>query len=128
MPDCSYDEISGLLQQMQDCVKAGRYTIAKNQNRVENCSFCADYRLSSQRQRELLLTIKPEDFCYATKNVKAGYEHEILYIFCLQTDLRTFEGKEESVEIYIKFHIENDDYVMVISFHKRNAPLTYCFR
>lgn len=119
------------MQIIQDCVRCGKYTIEKNENRQENLEFFREYNLTSQKQKDILLNIKIEDFCHSLKNTKIGYEYETLYVFCPQVTLFNFDDVEKQVDIYIKFNIiktEWDNRVVVISFHKRNKPIDYIFR
>ncbi len=125
------EQIMSVLQTIQDCVRESRYIIAKNKNRQENIDFIKDYNFSSKRQKEILLKIKPKDFCHSLQNTKLGYEYEVLYVFCPQILLYNFEGNEEWVDIYTKFNIidlNEGKRVVVISFHKRNKPINYLFR
>jgi len=72
-----------------------------------------------------------EDFCHSLQNTKLGFENETLYVFCPQMSMFNFDGKEELVDIYIKFDIINyvvGRQVVVISFHKRNKSMDYLFR
>lgn len=127
----SYGEIEILLKTIQDCIRENRYIIAKNENRQENIDFINEYNLTSTKQKTILLNIVAEDFCHSLQNTKPGFEHEILYVFCLQTKLFNIDDIEENVDIYIKFNlVENMDNkrVIVISFHKRNRPIDYPFK
>lgn len=105
--------------------------IAINENRRENIQFINEYRLSTKKQKEILLSIKVTDFCHSLNNTNPGYEHEVLYVFCPQRPLFNAFGEEEFVDIYTKFNIiEYGDKkrLVTISFHKRNKPITYLFR
>lgn len=127
----SYGEIESLLKTIQNCIRENRYIIAKNENRQENIDFINKYNLISSRQKILLLNIVAEDFCHSLQNTKPGFEHEILYVFCLQAKLFNIDDIEENVDIYIKFNlVENKDNirVIVISFHKRNRLIDYLFK
>ena len=127
----SYGEIEILLKTIQDCIRENRYIIAKNENRQENIDFINEYNLTSTKQKTLLLNIVTEDFCHSLQNTKPGFEHEILYVFCLQAKLFNIDDIEENVDIYIKFNlVENRDNkrVIVISFHKRNRSIDYLFK
>jgi hypothetical protein len=127
----SREQIAAILTTIQDCVREGRFIISKNENRQENIDFINEYNLSSRRQKEILLKIKPEDFCHSLQNTKLGFEHEVLYVFCPQVMLFNFDGIEELVDIYTKFNLIDSDSrkrVVVISFHKRNKPIDYLFR
>jgi hypothetical protein len=125
------EQIVAVLQTIQDCVRMSQFIISQNENRQENIDFIKEYNLTSKKQKELLLKIEPEDFCHTLQNIKMGFEHEVLYVFCLQVLLFNFEDKEEMVDIYTKFNIIDHNqgpFVVVISFHKRNKPINYLFQ
>jgi hypothetical protein len=125
------EQIDTILAIIQDCVREGRFIISKNENRQENIAYISEYNLNSKRQKDILLEIKTEDFCHSLQNIKPGFEHEVLYVFCPQVMLFNLDGIEELVDVYTKFNLieyENGKQVVVISFHKRNKPIDYLFR
>jgi len=125
------DDIKKYLEKFRRCVLESRYTISLNPNRKENIDFIEDYKINSKKEKEILLGIQYDDFCYAVDNDKEEYAHEVLYIFCKQHDLDHW-GTVESVDIYIKINMtqtrKDDDYSIVVSLHKRNLDLKYLFR
>lgn len=125
------EEVAAILQRIQDCVRGGNYTIAKNENRQENLDFIREYNLTTEKQRRILLQIETEDFCHSLQNTNIGYEYETLYVFCPQVMLFDFDNEEKLVDVYTKFNIidmEAGNRVIVISFHERNKPIDYLFR
>lgn len=125
------EQITAVLQKIQDCVRAGKFAIALNENREENQAFVREYNIRPDRRRRILLQIETEDFCYSLKNTNTGFEHEVLYVFCPQVVLYSFSGEEKLVDIYTKFNIidlNSRERVVVISFHERNKPIDYLFR
>lgn len=129
--DYTREQMNDILQAIQDCVRESRFYIATNENRQENKDFINEYRLTHERQQAILLAIKVEDFCHTLQNTKAGYEHEVLYVFCHQVTLTDFEGNEGEVDIYTKFNvieISEGKRVVIISFHKPNKTIRYLFR
>ena len=125
------EEVAVILQRIQDCVRGGKYTIAKYENRKENLALIREYNLTSEKQRRILLQIEPEDFSHSLQNTKIGYEYETLYAFCSQVTLFNFDDKEKLVDVYTKFNIIDMDRgsrVVAISFHERNKPIDYLFR
>ena len=127
----SPDDIKHYLDMLRKCVLEGRYSIARNENRQENMNFIEDYKINSKREKEILLGLQFDDFCYAVENEKIDYAHEILYVFCKQHEL-DFWGELENVEIYIKVNMiemrNGDPRAFIVSFHKRNFEITYLFR
>lgn len=125
------EEIENVLAEIKECISNDRYSISKNERRLENVRFINDYNLRHARQKEILLQISVEDFCHTLQNTKKGYEYETLYVFVPQVMLYNIDDIRETVDIYIKFNIierANGNRVGVISFHKRNKPIDYLFR
>jgi hypothetical protein len=125
------EEVAAILQRIKECVRSGRYTIAKNENLQENLELIREYNLTSEKQRQILLQIETEDFCYSLQNTNIGYEYETLYVFCPQVMLFNLDSEEKLVDIYTKFNIidmERGNRVVVISFHERHKPIDYLFR
>lgn len=125
------EEISAVLQKIQECVGGGKYTVARNDNRAENIALIRDYNLTSEKQRRILMQIDIEDFCHSLNNTNLGFEHEILYVFCPQVTLFNLDDEEKLLDIYTKFNIldlPQGSRVIVVSFHKRNKPIDYLFR
>lgn len=124
-------EIKDYLEILKQLVLRGQYSIAQNSNRQENVDFMMNYRISSNKAKEILLNLKYYDFCYVATNYKPGYEHENLYIFCKEYELDKW-GELEIVEIYIKTNLtqtkSGKDFAIVISFHKLNEPISYLFK
>lgn len=93
--------------------------------------FIEDYKINSIKEREILLGIQYDDFCYAVDNEKEEFAHEKLYIFCKRQEL-DYWGALELVDIYIKINMtktrKGDDFTIIVSFHKRNKPISYLFK
>ena len=125
------DEIKDYLDKFRKCVLEGRYSISQNENRQENIDFIEDYKINTNKEREILLGLQFDDFCYAVENDNPAFSHEILYIYCKQHKL-DFWGTLETVDIYIKVNMietrRGDLFSVVVSFHKRNFEITYLFR
>lgn len=124
------EQISAVLQIIQECVSSGKFSIARNKNRAENIALIREYNLTSEKQRRILMQIVPEDFCYSLQNINPGFEHEVLYVFCPQVALFNLDNEEKQIDIYTKFNIINlpsGSRVVVISFHQRNKAIDYLF-
>lgn len=127
----SLSDIISIMNDIQNCIREDNFIISKNKNRVENKDFINEYNLNNKRQKEILLKIQAEDFCHTLNNTNAGYEHEILYVFCPQVKLINFIGIEELIDMYVKFNlidIVKERRLVVISFHKRNKAINYLFK
>lgn len=123
------EEIQEYLLEVKEAVKANRYKIAMNQNRQDNIDLFIDYVLDETGAKDILLSLEVEDFSEIRKNSKKGYEHENLYIFGKDVRLlERFGNAKRLVSLYIKFNKLENRYVIVISFHKQKAPITYYFK
>lgn len=76
------EQIQKVLNEIQDCIREGRFTVPTNAKRQENREFIQEYRLTFNKIRELLLKIVVTDFCEILHNKNPGFEHEVLYLFC----------------------------------------------
>lgn len=125
------NDIKEYLDKFRRAVLEGKYIISKNENRQENVDFIDDYKINSKKEKEILLGIQYDDFCYAVDNEKEEYAHEKLYVFCKRQEL-DYWGTLEFVDIYIKINMiesrRGDDFVIVVSFHRRNKPIEYLFK
>lgn len=125
------EEINVVLDKIKNCVGNNKYTIALNRNRQENIDFINEYNVRGNKQKNILLQLKTEDFCHTLQNTKPGYEYEVLYVFVPQVQLFNADGVEETVDVYTKFNVidmPNGSRTAVISFHKRNKSIDYLFR
>lgn len=95
------NEIKGYLEEFKKCVHQGDYSISLNENRQENIGFIEDYKIDTKKEKEILLGLQFDDFCYAVENDNIEFAHEVLYIFCKQHEL-DYWGTLETVDIYIK--------------------------
>ncbi|MEB9907269.1 MULTISPECIES: hypothetical protein [Bacillus cereus group] len=124
-------EVEQYISEFKKLIKNNRFTISRNEKRKENIEFLEAYKINVSKVKEILLNIGVHDFCYAVDNKNPNFAYEKLYIFCPQYELDNW-GQKKSVDIYIKMNlIENKDrnkYMIVVSFHKRNKPVTYLFR
>lgn len=125
------DKIKTYLTKFRKAILDGKYTISQNENRRENIDFIEDYKIDTKKEKEILLGIQYDDFCYAVDNDNEEFSNEILYIFCKCQEL-DYWGTLEKVDIYIKINMtqtkSGDDYVIIVSFHKRNKPIEYLFK
>ncbi len=128
--DFTSDDIKKYLDKFRKTVLDGKYIVSKNQNRQENIEFIEDYKIDTKKEKEILLGIQYDDFCYAVDNEKEEFAHEkCTYSKCQELD---HWGTLESVDIYIKINMtqtkKGDDFTIVVSFHKRNKPIKYLFK
>lgn len=107
-------------------VNAGRYQISPRQ---KNQDIYMDYVFTEEDAKKVILSLTVYDFSDAVKNDHPQHPEEILYIFGKDINLMPRYGdSEEKVSLYIKFNKLTNQYVIVISFHKQEYPLTYKFK
>lgn len=120
------DEVRDYLSEVRNSVNDGCYQISP---RTKNQSLYIDYVFSEERCKEILLDLEVDDFSDAVQNDHPQHPEEILYIFGKEVSLLHKQGgNEETVALYIKFNKLTNLYVIVISFHKQDYPLTYKFK
>jgi len=119
-------EVKAYLDELKRIVRRGRYRVSP---RGKNEQLLIEYVLSEDDIKKIILGLKVEDFCEAVFNEHPGFEHELLYVFGKTVKLQSrFFGTKEAVNLYIKFNKLPNMYVIVISFHKQEYPLTYRFK
>ena len=107
-------------------VNAGRYQISPRQ---KNQDIYIDYVFTEEDAKKVILSLNVYDFSDAVQNEHPQHPEEILYIFGKDVKMTPRYGdSEEIVSLYIKFNKLTNQYVIVISFHKQEYPLTYKFR
>lgn len=125
----SYDEIKKYIEEVKTAVRADRYRIDVNKRRQANLDLYKDYVIDEAKSKEILMQLTADDFCDAVQNEHIGFEYEQLYIFGKDVKLlQRFGTEEEMVSLYIKFNKLENQFVIVISFHKQAYPLTYAFK
>lgn len=119
-------DVEAYLLDVFDAVKAGRYQISP---RPKNQSLYIDYVFTETDVKKVILSLTADDFSDAVQNDHPQHPEEILYIFGKDIKLLPrYGGAEELVSLYIKFNKLTNQYVIVISFHKQEYPLTYKFK
>ncbi len=119
-------DIEKYLSDVFDSVRAGRYQIS---SRNKNQNIYMDYVFTEEDAKKVILSLKVFDFSDAVWNEHPQHPEEILYIFGKDIKmLPRYGGVEQIVPLYIKFNKLKDQFVIVISFHKQEYPLTYQFR
>ncbi|MBR6769932.1 MAG: hypothetical protein IKM28_01570 [Lachnospiraceae bacterium] len=119
-------EIENYLKEIREAVSVARYQIAI---REKNLELYMDYVFSESQCRKILLSLNVGDFSEAVWNIHPRYGEEILYIFGKEVWLLPrLGGAEEQVLLYLKLNKLPDQYVIVVSCHRQEFPLTYRFR
>lgn len=129
--DFSPEDIKAYLKALKSLVLENKYTISRNNSREENKKFIEDFKIDSRKEKEILMNLEFDDFCYAVNNKNPKFAHEILYVFNKEYELDRW-GELVSVDIYIKTNKtqtrDGDDFMIIVSFHERNMPLKYLFK
>ena len=120
------NDVEKYLSEVRNAVNVGRYQIAARQ---KNQDLYIDYMFSEADASNVILSLEVEDFSCAVQNEHLQHPEEILYIFGKDVKLISrYEEVEELVPLYIKFNKIENHYLIVISFHKQDYPLTYKFK
>lgn len=122
----SKSDVEQYLSDVFSAVNAGRYQISPRQ---KNQDIYMDYVFTEEDTKKVILSLTAYDFSDAVQNEHPQHPEEILYIFGKDIKLMPRYGDgEEKVSLYIKFNKLTNQYVIVISFHKQEYPLTYKFK
>lgn len=122
-------EVTEILEKVKACVHKGLFRISLNPNRIENENFIDEYKLTTKKQKDMILALDIYDFSKIDKDKNNNIE--ILYFFGRQYVLNHRDRGIENIEAYIKFAIKlrnNNDFILFISFHKANYPIQYYFK
>lgn len=119
-------DVEQYLSDVFAAVNAGRYQISPRQ---KNQDIYIDYVFTEDDAKKVILSLTAYDFSDAVQNEHPQHPEEIIYIFGKDINLMPRYGdSEEMVSLYIKFNKLTNQYVIVISFHKQEYPLTYKFK
>jgi hypothetical protein len=123
------DNVRKYLIELKKLITDGHYRIDTNSKRQKNSQLYTDYIIDENKSKIILLDLEVEDFSHTLNNEHKGFEHEILYVFGKEIGLTQRFGTEvENVALYIKFNKLGNSYVIVISFHKQDYPLSFPFK
>lgn len=120
------EEIIKYVEKFKLLIKANRFKIS-DINREKNIEFINKYHLNTKNQKNMLLEIEVEDFCYAVDDYKSK---DILYIFSKEYELN-YWGEYQKIPVYIKINIKkliDGEYVLIVSFHEREKNIKFLFK
>lgn len=120
------DHIDKYLEKFKDLILRNKFKIS-DKNREKNIDFINKYKLSSRKQKDMLLSIETIDFCYAVDDYNSK---DKLYIFSREYELENW-GKYEKVDVYIKINVKKislGEYAVIISFHEREKNIKFLFK
>ena len=118
------EEIEEYLKSVKKSVNAGNFIVCSTQKNEKNRKFLLEYRLTKNKQKQMLIELEANDFCYSADNYNDPQER--LYFFCREYELDNW-GTIENVEVYIKIARKKDDFIVVVSFHKPEKSIKKLF-
>ena len=118
------EEIEEYLRKIKQSIKKGKFIVCTTLKNEKNRRFIEKYRLDSNKQKQLLIELEVKDFCYSADDYNNPEER--LYIFCREYELNNW-GILEKIEIYIKISIKQDNFIVIISFHKPEKNIKRLF-
>lgn len=118
------EEIDKYLKIVKKSVNNGKFIVCITQKNEKNRKFVETYKLNKNKQKQMLMELEVKDFCYSADNYNDPQER--LYFFCREYELNNW-GTIENVEVYIKIARKQDDFIVVISFHKLEKNIEKLF-
>lgn len=118
------EEIEEYLGNVKQSINVGKFVVCTTVKNEKNRKFIERYNLNSNKQKEMLVELEVKDFCYSVDNY--NNPHEKLYIFCREYELNNW-GIIENVDVYIKIVIKQNDFIVIISFHKLEKNIKRLF-
>ena len=95
-------EIEEYLYKVKKSIKIAKFVICTTEKNEKNRKFIEKYKLDSNKQKQMLIELQINDFCYSANNY--NYPQERLYIFCREYELNNW-GIIEKVKVYIKIAV-----------------------
>ena len=118
------EEIEEYLKIVKKSVNKGEFIVCTTQKNQKNRRFIETYNLNKKKQKQMLMELEANDFCYSADNYNDPQER--LYFFCREYELDNW-GTIENVEVYIKIARKQDDFIVVVSFHKPEKNIKKLF-
>lgn len=118
------EEIEEYLKIVKKSVNNGRFVVCTTPKNEKNRKFIEEYKLNKNKQKQMLIEIEVKDFCYSADNYNDPQER--LYFFCREYELNNW-GTIENVEVYIKIARKQNDFIVVVSFHKPEKDIKKLF-
>lgn len=118
------EEIEEYLKIVKKSVSVGKFIVCTTEKNEKNRRFVFKYGLTKNKQKQMLIELEANDFCYSADNYNDPQER--LYFFCREYELDNW-GTIENVEVYIKIARKQDDFIVVVSFHKPEKSIKKLF-
>ena len=117
-------EIIEYLKNVKNSISKNNFIVCKTQKNEKNKKFIEKYKCDSNKQKQMLLELNENDFCYSVDNYNNPKER--LYIFCREYELNEW-GTLRKVEVYIKIAVKSDSFTVIISFHEPEKKIKKLF-
>ena len=118
------EEIEEYLKIVKKSVNNGEFIVCTTQKNQKNRRFIETYNLNKKKQKQMLMELEANDFCYSADNYNNPQER--LYFFCREYELNNW-GTVKNVEVYIKIARKQDDFIVVVSFHEPEKNIEKLF-
>lgn len=118
------EEIKEYLNKVKESISKGKFIICTTPKNEKNRRFIEEYKLDSNKQKQMLIELEVNDFCYSADDYKNPKER--LYFFCREYELNNW-GTIEKVKVYIKITIKEDNFIIIVSFHKPEKNIQKLF-
>jgi hypothetical protein len=130
LTDYTFSEIENNLFAIKQCILRDRFKLALGEKREANQEFILNFNLNRERQRQLLLEVRTDDFCHGLMNERYGHEHEDLLVFMPKMILRNCFGEKKQITLYLKMNLvttAKTPITIIISMHEALYEPLYCF-
>jgi len=117
-------EIEEYLEIVKKSVAIGKFIVCTTEKNEKNRKIVFEYGLTKNKQKQMLIKLEANDFCYSVDNYNEPQER--LYIFCREYELNNL-GTIENIEVYVKIARKQDDFIVVVSLHKPEKSIKKLF-
>lgn len=118
------EEIEEYLKIVKKSINMGNFIVCTTSKNEKNRKFIEKYKLTKNKQKQMLIKLETNDFCYSADNYNNPQER--LYFFCREYELDNW-GTIENVEVYIKIARKEKDFIVVVSFHEPEKKIKKLF-
>lgn len=84
----SIKEIDEYLDKVKRNVKVGKFIVCTTEKNNKNREFINEYKIDTNKQKQMLLELETKDFCYSADNYNNPQEK--LYFFCREYELNNW--------------------------------------
>lgn len=123
-------DIENFLFKVKECIDCSRISFGEEE-RAKNQSLLNDYIINNKKRINIIKSLTKSDLCQIIQErMKDPLKFGNLYVFGKELKLLAkATGKNKRVKLYIKLQLgkltQDGEYVIIISFHEQEYPLTY---